>query len=171
MNIQEQKNAKLAAAILAQAKGTPEVKVEPEKVEGAITIRDKSYAIKALGALDGLDTWEYILQRILPAVGTGLDAMQQEEDFIESTSFTEAMLHLSNKLEGETFRMLSITLLEGATVDGEPLDINEHFKGNYGVWRKVFAHALKVNFASFFDEGWSAGLKDLMTMVSPQLSK
>lgn len=170
-SIQAQKNAKIAADILAQASGQAVAQPIAEKVANKITIRDKVYSIKELEAYDGLDTWEYILQRILPAVGTGLDAMQQQDEFMESTTMTEAMMHLSNKLEGETFKMLSTTLFEGATVDGEPLNPNVHFKANYGVWRKLFAHALKVNFASFFDEGWSAGLKDLMTMVSPQLTK
>lgn len=170
-SIQAQKNAKLTADILAQASGQAVAKPIAEKVSNSITLREKEYSIKELEAYDGMDTWEYILQRVLPAVGTGLDAMKQEDDFMESTTFTEAMMHLSNKLEGDTFRMLSVTLFEGATVDGEPLDPNQHFKANYGVWRQVLAHALKVNFSSFFDEGWSAGLKDLMAMVSPQLTK
>jgi hypothetical protein len=170
-SIQDQKNAKLTAEILAKASGKPVDEVKVVGTKNAITVKGKVYNIEPLGALDGLDTWEYILQKVLPSVGSGLDAMQQEESFGDSTAFSEAMIHLSNKLEGDSFKMLSVTLFQGATVDGIELDINEHFSANYGVWRKVFTHAMKVNFSSFFEEGWSAGLQDLMMMVSPQFSE
>lgn len=174
-NINEQRdNKKLIEQMLATAAGDKptEAKTEaPLICKNSIKLKDKVYKIEPLNGEDGLDLWEYILQRILPSVGTGLDAMQQEDDFLESTTFTEAMMHLSNKLEGSTFSMISNSLFAEGTVDGEPLDIKEHFKAEYGVWRKVFAHALKVNFSSFFEEGWSAGLKDLMAMVSPQLTR
>lgn len=144
--------------------------VAPDKdLEGTITVKDRVYKIKKMDADDGLNLWEYILQRLLPSIGTGLDVMQGENDpFQAATTFSEAMMHLSNKLDGNSFKLISHAVLEGAEVNGEPMNFKEEFAGNYGAWRKVLAFALQENFKSFFEEGWATGLKDLMAMVSPQ---
>ena len=47
------------------------------------------------------------------------------------------------------------------TVDGEPININTEFAGNYGVWKKLFAFAIKENYSSLFKAGRANGLQDV----------
>lgn len=154
---------------LNKDKEAPTVEEVPVEAPTKETINGKEYKIVLLDSYDGMDCWEYILKRILPSVGTAADAMQHDTLIDGSpTTFAEAMMHLSSKLDGSTFSTLSKVLLEGATVDGKPIDVNQEFKGNYGTWRKVLMLALKGNFSSFFDKGWGENLTSLMTMVAPQ---
>jgi len=173
MDIHQQKANKIVQDLIN--KGKPqvekEVKKEEEVLPNTIKLKGKLYKIEPMNGTDGLNLWEYILQRILPSVGTGLDTMQNKEDFVESTTFTEAMMHLSNKLDGDSFKLISLAVFDNATVDGQPLDVDEEFKANYGTWRTLLVFALKVNFSSFFELGWAQGIKDLMALVSPQFQE
>lgn len=138
----------------------------------SITINEKIYKVKLLSFEDGIDLWENIMQKLLPSVGSGLDRLSHNEILDGSpTTFTEAMIHLSKNLDGETFKHYSFALFDGATVNGEALNLNEEFSGNYGAWKTLFAFALKENFGSFFTDGWADGLQDVMAMVSPMMAQ
>tara|TARA_R110002153_G_scaffold2993_1_gene14178 strand:- start:1461 stop:1961 length:501 start_codon:yes stop_codon:yes gene_type:complete len=127
----------------------------------------KVYKIELLNAEDGIDLWEFLMQRILPSVGTGLDSLQHDSMLDGSpTTFTQALIHLSGKLEGNTLKAISLSLLSSATVDGKPMDFKEEFKGNYGNWKSLVAFALKENFSSFFVEGWAESLIQMTTMLN-----
>jgi hypothetical protein len=142
--------------------------VKQELTKNTIEIDGVSYKIDLLNAEDGLDLWENLMKVILPSVGTGLDSMQHDPIIDGSpTTFTEAMSHLSNRLDGQTLKRVSISLLTDMEVNGSKVNWSDHFKGNYGTWRKVVKFALKENFSSFFEDGWVDGVQDLMTMVSP----
>lgn len=145
--------------------------VKEEAVKNTITIKDQVYKVKLLDADDGIDTWEFIMQKLLPSVGSGLDGMNHDDILHGApTTFSEVMLHLSKQLDGNTLKALSLTVLEGLTVDGSPVEFKEHFKGNYGTWTKVLKFALQENFSSFFDEGWENMMTDLMGAVTPMMS-
>ena len=146
--------------------------VEVELATNTIVISGKTYKIKPLKWEDGIDLWEFILKKLLPSIGNGLDRLQYDEALDGSpTTFAEACINLSRNLDGNTFKLLSISLFSGATVDGKPLDINEEFTANYNSWRKLFIFALKENFSSFFDEGWTQGLTSITTMLAPMMSQ
>lgn len=167
MNINDRQQQIVDEAI-ASVKGTN----KPEELGNTITLGGKVYKIELLPATDGLDLWEYILKRILPSVGTGLDSFKHDDELDGApTTFAEAFLHLSDKLDGNSFSLISESIFTGATVDGKPLNFNEEFKGNFGNWKKLLTFALQKNFASFFEEGWANGLQDLMGLVSPQFQK
>jgi len=126
--------------------------------------------IVPLGGYDGLDMWEYLMKVLLPSVGTGLDSFQHDTVMDGSpTTFSEAMMHLSNKLEGNTLKNVSISLLSGMTVNGQKVDLDEWIGCNYGAWRQVLKFALTENFSSFFENGWVDGVQDLMAMVTPAM--
>lgn len=144
------------------------------KVEAPLSkeINGKIYKIQLLNGEDGLDLWEFLLQKLLPSVGTGLDSMQHDSLMDGSpTTFAEAMIHLSTRLEGNTLKSISLSLFDGAAVDGKPLDFKEDFKGNYGAWRTLLAYAMKENFGSFFEEGWGEGIVSLMQLLPTQSAK
>jgi|TARA_R110000851_G_scaffold74984_5_gene165303 hypothetical protein len=128
----------------------------------------KVYKIELLNAEDGVDLWEFLMQRMLPSIGTGLDSLQHDSNLDGSpTTFTQALIHLSGKLEGNTLKAISLSVLSGTTVDGKPLNFKEEFKGNYGHWKSLVAFALKENFSSFFVEGWAESLIQLTKMLKP----
>jgi len=139
-----------------------------------IVIKNKEYKIKPLNARDGLRLWEYLLGKLLPSVGTGLDRMSHDELLDGSpTTFAQAMIHLVSNLEKDydTLNNITDTILEGCLVDGKPLNTDEEFSCNYGAWRQLLIFALKVNFSSFFEEGWESALTDITAMVVPMMSK
>lgn len=149
-----------------------EQKDEKGNGKHSITLNDKVYKLKLLPFDEGMNLWEHIMRKLLPSVGSGLDRLSHNEVLDGSpTTFTEAMIHLSNNLDGSTFRNFSYVLFDGATVDGEPININAEFSGNYGVWKKLFAFAIKENYSSLFTEGWANGLQDVMALVSPMMAQ
>ena len=143
---------------------------EPILEAHTIMIKDKKYKIKPLPHNQGLMLINYIMRVVLPSVGSGFDGMRSAEEFEDSTMFTEAMMHLSNKMSDDFLVTVSDTLLVGATVDGMPIDDN-HFSCNYGTWRGVVKFALTENFASFFEEGLAQVATDLIQLVSPQFKE
>lgn len=162
-NINDMNPAAAVAAQVAQ-------QVKQDLAKNTIDIKGEIYKIDLLDADDGLDLWENLMKVVLPSVGTGLDSMQHDPVLDGSpTTFTEAMSHLSNKLDGQTLKKISVVLLTDMEVDGKKVNWVEHFKGNYGAWRKVVKFALQENFSSFFEDGWVDGVQDLMAMVTPAM--
>lgn len=146
--------------------------VDAVEAKNTITINDKLFKIKLLSFEDGIDLWENILKKLLPSVGAGLDRLQHDTVMDGSpTTFSDALIYLSRNLDGNTLKSYSTVLLHEATVDGEPLNINKEFTGNYGAWKKLFVFALTENFSSFFEEGWTDGIADLMAVVTPAMSQ
>lgn len=140
--------------------------VETKFAKNTTVIDGKTYKIVPLSWGDGIDLWENFLKKALPAIGSGLDGAFKDE-LQEKATFTEVMLHLSHNLDGSTLKNYSLVLFNKATVDGEPLNINEEFTGRYGVWMKLFAFAFVENFSSFFDEGWGDMFGSLVSLVAP----
>lgn len=137
--------------------------------KNTITIRDKKFKIELLPSEEGLELWEYLMKKLLPSVGTGLDSMQHDSVMDGSPkTFSQAFGLLAEKLSGKDLKEISKNLFQGATVDGKPLDFNEQFKGNYGSWKSLLTFALKENFGSFFEEGWGDSLTGLVSLVVPQ---
>lgn len=132
-------------------------------VKNTINIDGKVYKIKPLIWEEGIELWEDIAKRCLPSIGSGFDRFQHDELDGSPTTFTEAAINLSRNLDGFRLKTYSQALFDGATVDGEPLDLNKEFTANYGAWRKLFAFAMKENFQSFFDQGWITGMLEKMT--------
>ena len=145
-----------------------EEEISAEEQKNAILIKGKWYKINLLPSEDGLELWEILMQKLLPSVGSGLDGMNHDAILDGSpTTFSEAFMHLSNKLDGNTLKLVSLNVLKGMTVDGVKVDQNKFFAGNYGTWLKVIKFALQENYSSFFEEGWTSALKDVMGMVNP----
>lgn len=140
-------------------------KSEKPTTKGSIVINDKVYKIVPLPWEEGIELWEDMMKVVLPSIGSGLDRLQHDEFSGSPTTFTEACINLSHNLDGHTLRVYSQAMFDGATVDGEPLDVNKEFTANYGAWRKLFVFALKENFESFFVEGWAGMLDKVMGLL------
>lgn len=140
--------------------------VDEQAAKGTIIIDGKTYKIKKLLWQDALDLLENITQVVAPSVGSLFDGMGRDE-FEEQTTFTEAMLHISNKLNGSTFTNYSLALFEGMTVDGQPFDITKTDADFLGAWRTLFIFAMKENFSSLFAGGWGTKLGEILDKVAP----
>lgn len=139
-------------------------------VKNTIVLKGKTYKVTPLDFLDGIDLWENILQKLLPSAGSGIDGMRGEALDADKT-FTEVFTNLARNLDGETLKNYSLVLLSGCSVDGEPMDINKEFSGNYSTWLKLFVFALKENFGSFFEEGWGDEAANIVAMVGSLTAK
>ena len=161
--------ADLAKKAVEDVEGKKEIPTANTKY--TLEVDGKFYKIKPLSWADGTDLWEDILKKIMPSVGSGLDRLQHNEILDGSpTTFTEAFIHLSRNLDGNTFKHYSMVLFEGATVDGEPLKLENQTTEFMGVWKKLFAFALKENFKHLFQDGWETGLTEMVSMVAPMMA-
>lgn len=147
-------------------------KLKAIRNKNSIEIDGKVYKIDLLKAGDGIELWEELMKIVLPSVGSGLDALRssgQRDELFDgpSTTITEIMIHLSNKLDGTRLKWVSDELLGDMTCDGVPVDFDEHFKGNYGTWLKLIRFALTENFSSFFADGWVQEIMGTMDRVMP----
>ena len=136
--------------------------------KNTIQIKGDTYKIKLLSFEYGITVWEDIMKRLLPSIGNGLDQLQHNELDGNPNTFVYALTNISRQLDGEVLVRYSRALFEGATVNGEKLDINR-FTGNYGTWKKLFMFAIKENFSSFFEEGWTDSISNLTAMLTPMM--
>lgn len=144
---------------------------QPVQEKRTIVIDDKTYKIKELPIKIGLEMLEDLTKRFLPSIGSILDLTQHDQYDGSPKPFSEAFSNLSKNLDGNTMYLYSVDLFDGATVDGEPLDI-EDFAANYGVWRKLFLFALQENFSSFFVDGWATTISEkLKGMLNQNLKE
>lgn len=145
-------------------------KESPVASKNTIVLDGVTYKIKLMSWETGMEVWEHILKRLMPSVGSGLDRLQHNELDGSPTTFTEAFIHLSQNLDGDTLKLFSFDLLEGLTADGKPVVLSEQTTEFMGHWKKLFIFSLKENFKGFFDEGWATSLAEMVSMVTPMMS-
>ena len=136
--------------------------------KNSIVIGDDTYKIKLLPFEHGINLWEDIMKRLLPSIGNGLDQLQHNELDGNPNTFSYALANLSRQLDGSVLKNYSQVLFHEATVNGQKLTL-DHFKGNYGSWRKLLVFAIKENFSSFFEEGWTDGLSQITAVLAPMM--
>ena len=142
--------------------------IKPEDFFTQETIGGKRYTIQKLNGWDAWDGWTLILNMIGPIFGEVIDSRNVDEEmmFEKQNTFREVLTIVTSKLREPEMRQLVNQMLKGATVDGQPLDINEHFSGgNVHRMQEVVVYALKENFQGFFTES------DIFQSVMGGLSK
>ena len=84
--------------------------------------------------------------------------------------FTDLAIALVRQLDELELEETCRVLLAGLTCNGQPVDYETHFAGNYSAYIQVIEYALKENFGSFFTDYLKAkGLEipTLMAMLKP----
>ena len=115
------------------------------------TIGGKTYSITLLGASTGILTFQEVTKLILPAMGATVDGVASEDDILtESKTFSEASKILVSQMEDVNCLVIIKTLLHESKVDGQLIDFDTEFRGNYGVLFELVEFAFKENFSSFF---------------------
>ena len=133
-----------------------------------IKIDGEKYSIVLLNTSETLRTGQEIIKLILPSAGAAMDGMFGEQDILadEPATFTSIAFHLVRQM-GEFHTIETVKqLLEGSTVDGEPLEFETHFKGKFSVLIKLIEFAVKENYGSLFTD---MGLKERLTSYTESL--
>jgi len=140
---------------------------KPEEFFTQDTIGGKRYNIQKLNGWDAMDGWLLVLETIGPVFGEVIDARNVDEEmmFEQKHTFREVLTIVTSKLRTPEMRNLIAKMLNGATVDGERLNIDEHFRGEVHRFQELVVYALKENFQGFFTES------DIFQSVMGGLSK
>lgn len=142
--------------------------IKPEDFFTQETIGGKRYTIQKLNGWDAWDGWTLILSTIAPIFGEVLDSRNVDEEmmFEKQHTFKEVLTILTHNIRKPEMRVLINQMLQGATVDGLPLDVDKEFgNGNVHNMQQVIIYAMKENFEGFFTES------DIFQSVMGGLSK
>ena len=123
-----------------------------------LQIGENTYSMKLIGGRKGIQIALQLKGIALPLIGTALDGMKNEDDYIETPkTFAEMATRLSYSLaERDMDKLIFEDLLFDVKLKkkGEDtfkvIDWDEHLTGNYGDFIPLIAFSLKENFSSFF---------------------
>lgn len=147
--------------------------MKPEDFFTQNVIGGKRYTIQKLNGWDAWDGWALILKIIGPVFGEVIDSRNVDEEmmFEKQNTFKEVLTIVTSKIGEPEMRSLIAQMLQGATVDGMPLDINKDFgAGNIHHMQALIVYAMQENFQGFFTESdifqsVMAGLSKVMTGI------
>lgn len=115
------------------------------------TINDKIFKVKILGARDGFNIGLQISKLILPAIGSSIDGMRQDELLHGApNTFGEAAQKLVQQMGEVDANDIVEKLLSGLIVDDEDVNWDDYFAANYSELLEVLTFSMKENFGSFF---------------------
>lgn len=140
------------------------------KFKRAKTLSNNDKAeITLIPATKALGLAKKLLNIIAPAVGGTLDGLRHD-DYIHGAprSFTDMALTLTQKIDESQLEEIIIALMYGLKINGENVNFDEYFTGNYGTMVELAEFSLKENFETFFTgKGIKARfLKTIQIMLS-----
>lgn len=106
----------------------------------------KEVSITLLPALKGLTMAKRLSQLVLPAMSVMAGGDEDGE-----TTLAEAASILVMSLDNIDEQVMVKELLNGLSVEGQGVNLDEYFAGNYGEFTEILIFALKENFSSFFE--------------------
>lgn len=117
------------------------------------TINDVEYTIQLLPASKGMALGIEISKLIAPSIGAGVDGLSRDEVLHGAPeTFTQlASLFVQQLYKVDLSKIVGV-LLDGLEANGERVNFDTHFRGNYGTLAQLIKFALKENFESFFTE-------------------
>lgn len=116
------------------------------------SLNGKNYTAKKLNAWAGVRHGLYIMKIILPCLGAGIDGVTSASE--QPKTFSDVTFRLVQSLEDDTkLCKLIQDLYEGFCVEGEVINFDTYFMGNYGELITSLEWLLKENFQSLFMEG------------------
>lgn len=133
------------------------------------TVNDKVYSVKLLPATRGMTISSRLAKALGPAVAVIVDSKDEVYLPGEQSFYTDIAVALVSQLDQLALEETVKELLNGLTCDGQPVNFDTHFAGNYGSLVIVVEYALQENFGNFFTEYLKAKgleihtLRDMMT--------
>lgn len=115
-------------------------------------INGKSYAVKLLPAYQGFAVGMQLIKTFLPAFGSFLDNNNKKEYILpeEESLFTEIAILLVDQMGKINLMDVIQLLLQDVRVDGNQIDVDQHFMGKYSEFVSLLQFALEANFKDFF---------------------
>lgn len=130
-------------------------------------IGKNEYQIHLLPARKGMEHAMKLAQVIIPALGGSFDAQDEFKDY----GFTQLSLVVVEQMNQIDIMDLVDEMFQGASINGQELDIDKHFRANYGDLIELITFAMKENFGSFFKvRGLTAHLSRLKEQMFPKES-
>lgn len=116
------------------------------------TINGRSYSIQLLPGTVGLNTAQKIIKALGPALGVILDSPNQDEVVFaeDNTFFTDVAIAIVSSLDNLDLEHTVKNLLMNSYCDGQKIDFDKHFMGNYGNMIALVEFTMKENFGDFF---------------------
>jgi hypothetical protein len=108
-------------------------------------------SIQKLPMSKGINVAKELICLIAPTIGSAVDGVRHD-DLIHGApkSFSDLALVLVTQLDKVDILELIQLLLAGLLIDGDEVDIEEYFSGNYGELLEIMEFALRENFQTFF---------------------
>lgn len=116
-------------------------------------LNGQKYTIEVLPATAGLAVQQDLIKTFGPAFGVLLDkeSIDPEYRYIdEQQTFMEIAHALVSRLDDFNFAEVCVALLYKIKCDGEDINFDEHFAGNYDELIDLVAFSLKENFGGLF---------------------
>lgn len=150
--------------------------INPEDFFKQKEIGGKRYNIVALSGWAAWDGWTLIQETVAPVFGEVLDSQATPEEvamFEKQNTFREILALVASNINKPEMRVLIAKMLNGATADGVPVDIDKDFTGKVHHMMELVIFALEVNFKGFFTESdmfqsIMGGLGKVMTGIEEQ---
>lgn len=135
-------------------------------------INGKRYTINKLGGWDAYDGFTLIMKIVGPVFGEVLDSKNVDEEatmFDKQNTFREILTIVTMNLRDPEFKMLINRMLVGATVDGEPLNVDKEFQGNFENMLELIVYCVTENFSGLFTRnGTMQSLTEVLGKVMTQ---
>ena len=137
----------------------------------SITINKTKYTVDMLPALPAYLLGTEIIETLIPAAGSAADnGISFQEMFPEDRApFTQISMLLVKGMRDLDKAAIIDQLLEGATANGEELDIHTGMRGGVADVAFLIEFALKENFTDFFIEYIKEKVTGLLPLVKGML--
>lgn len=114
-------------------------------------IKDKKYSIQLLPASLGFQVGTSLIQILLPVLGAWADSKEREGFVLpeEEGLYSEIALLVCSQLEKVDLLNIIQVLLRELKVNGEKVDFDAHFRGNYSALLGIVEFAIRENFSDF----------------------
>lgn len=133
-----------------------------------ITINNTEYQISLLKGREGFTTALTLGKLMAPVVGGVFDGVKHD-DLIHGAprTFTDIAMVLINQIDKVDVESLIFEkLLRGLAANGQAVDFDKFFMGNYSELVELIIFSLKENFGDFFGEnGFKARFQETVSKV------
>jgi hypothetical protein len=130
-------------------------------------IKGTDYTINVLPALPAYILGVELMETLLPSIGSASDNGLNIEEILpeDRAVFTQVAVYLVKSLKDLDKVTIIQQLLEGATMNGQPLDLILGMRGKVSDLAFLIEFALKENFTDFFIEYIKDRVTDLPSLI------
>lgn len=132
---------------------------------------DIDVTLYLLRAFRGLFLARQLGKVLLPVLGSFMAPTEEEEDEDPSVDFSKVAETLVESIDSIDVESLVKELLDGITIDGIEVNLDEYFMANYGLLLEIVAFSLQENFQSFFTSSVFKSLSGKMPLPLADTTK